>query len=568
MEKLPNIKNIFFSHSKLICLSDKAISAFRVQNYYKGLGYLRLIIDTTVDIAPEILRNQDYFNEDMQVVHEDIVNSILSSLLEANETFDYVLLADILELRWIPFLITLQEIIISKEGILYQEDLFDKNVNVLMKTDSVLTSKLKKEGTLKPAIAMDGYLLEPTSCGLLTLALYDNDMKFYLHSNGQVLREAMLIAGEWFSPFKSTYHIYGLGLGYPMIELAGLDETIVIHIYESDWNILRFAFTYTDMTQLIDSDRIYIHYDPEFIQLSSFLGVDEEDTVFAIHYPSIRNIKNSKIREQLEDYFISYSSVKNQINQLNGNFKRNILNYDATVDCLKESFAGKDLIIVAAGPSLDKNFRELKSNKKNTIILVTGTVFKKLIMAGIQPDYVIISDATAAIYHQFEGLAKVKVPLLFLSTTFYKIPQTYSGKRYLICQRGYTKAEEYAAKMDYNLYQSGGSVSTAALDIGIRFQCNRIIFIGLDLAYTNNLDHAADTTDLIKFDRKDLRMIEDIYGGMVSTGKNLDLYRKWIEHRIKETDGIEFINATEGGAKIHGMQNMKLLECFSGNTID
>ena len=40
------------------------------------------------------------------------------------------------------------------------------------------------------------------------------------------------------------------------------------------------------------------------------------------------------------------------------------------------------------------------------------------------------------------------------------------------------------------------------------------------------------------------------------------MYRKWIENRIENVTEIEFIDATEGGAKVKGMQIKKLSECL------
>jgi hypothetical protein len=56
--------------------------------------------------------------------------------------------------------------------------------------------------------------------------------------------------------------------------------------------------------------------------------------------------------------------------------------------------------------------------------------------------------------------------------------------------------------------------------------------------------------------------VEDIYGKLIYTSKSLDMYRQWIENRIKGIKDIEFIDATEGGARIKGMQIRKLSECI------
>ena len=227
---------------------------------------------------------------------------------------------------------------------------------------------------------------------------------------------------------------------------------------------------------------------------------------------------------------------------------------------MENQFAGKDLYIIAAGPSLDINFKELKKVGADGIILATGTVLKKLVNHGIRPDYVIITDANAAVYPQIEGIGNIGVPLLYLSTVYHKVVKDYVGDKYFICQKDYNLSEAFACQNGYRLFNTGGSVSTTALDIGIQFGCKRIIFVGLDLAFTNNLDHATGTPVRRWVDTSDRRQVEDIDGGLVSTGKNLDIYRKWIEKRILDEKDISFIDATEGGAKIKGTIIKKLAE--------
>jgi hypothetical protein len=101
------------------------------------------------------------------------------------------------------------------------------------------------------------------------------------------------------------------------------------------------------------------------------------------------------------------------------------------------------------------------------------------------------------------------------------------------------------------------------LDIGISFACKRIIFLGLDLAFTDNYIHAAETSRRDLTSTEDLRQVPDIHGNKIFTSKSLDIYRQWIENRIRNEKGIEFIDATEGGARIEGMKLMKLSECLS-----
>ena len=59
-----------------------------------------------------------------------------------------------------------------------------------------------------------------------------------------------------------------------------------------------------------------------------------------------------------------------------------------------------------------------------------------------------------------------------------------------------------------------------------------------------------------------LRKVEGITSEYVYTSKTLDIYRQWIETRINGEKGTEFINVSKG-ARIHGMKEKNLRECFS-----
>lgn len=52
--------------------------------------------------------------------------------------------------------------------------------------------------------------------------------------------------------------------------------------------------------------------------------------------------------------------------------------------------------------------------------------------------------------------------------------------------------------------------------------------------------------------------VEDIYGGKVYTEGNMDMYRRWYEEIISSNPDYTVIDATEGGAKIHGSKIMTL----------
>ncbi len=556
------INLIFNNNIRLLSNMDKLVHFFRIQNYDRGLRIATNIIDQLSSSIELLISQSEYFNTDTVRMSSDTLLEMMRSILDAQSTRDYILLADLYEIQIIPFIISLQEYIIGREEFDFPEGNYTDSINLLKVKDPALAEliiALPLQGLAIPS----GPAVEFASCGLMTLTAYDHGLKFYLHSNRNVSGEAFRLASSWYREEKTKYIIYGLGLGYHVMELSSLDDGIQIEVYESDLNVIHLACAYTGMKNILSDSRIKLTYDPDFSKMMSRIDTLSEGTELVLHYPSVRMIKNDIIRERLEEYFIQYSSINNQSSVLRSNFNHNMLLQDNAVDVLAESFGGKDLYIVAAGPSLDLNFLLLKERKANSILLATGTVFHKLMKASIQPDYVIVTDANSRVYKQIRGLEESSVPMLYLSTANKQVTSNYRGNRYIIFQEGYPKAEDYAKENGFHLHKTGGSVSTTALDIGIRFGCRRIIFLGLDLAYTNNYVHAADTSRRELKGDTHLLQVTDIHGDKIYTTKTLTIYRKWIENRIADASGIEFINATEGGVKIKGMRHAKLMEVLS-----
>ena len=89
-----------------------------------------------------------------------------------------------------------------------------------------------------------------------------------------------------------------------------------------------------------------------------------------------------------------------------------------------------------------------------------------------------------------------------------------------------------------------------------------VILMGQDLAMTGNRTHA-DGTFKEKMDEIDVTNpgymeVDAIGGGKVLTRDDFDRYRKWFEHMAKQWEHVTMVDATEGGALIHGSKVMTL----------
>lgn len=547
----------------LIAWSDKTIYYIGQQNYCRSMSLVIKIVEEMNDAVKLWFENKKGINKDSNIIEEQEILMLLQELIEAQKNSDYIILADLLELRFIPFLSSMQTVIQNMDILCFSEKVYKTNIEAMKKVNNFLYKELIKVEF--NSFDKKRYKIEGTTCGLVTAYVEREGQSCYLHTNGYINKESFLLVDSWYHDEIDEYVVYGMGLGYHIKELCDFDDTIKIKVIESDLNSLNIALSCNNFEENLLSEQLEIIFDPDWIMLGEELRQLESYTrkKFVVYEPAIHLIGNKEKKEAIEDFFIGYQSVKNQLQNLKRNFWRNVKKYDFSIDNLKKLWIGKNIFLIAAGPSLDKNSLELKRKPSNSIFIAVGTVCKKLLKLGIRPDFIIITDAFEGTFAQLEGLEEEDIPLLVLSTVYYKIVDTYKGKKYLICQKGFKEAEDLAKEKEWMTFQTGGSVSTTAIDIAIQFCCKRMIVVGLDLAYTDYASHATETIERITSDERGKRIIEGMDGKSVYTIKNLDIYRKWIERRIVEEKEIEFIDATEGGAKIAGMKIMPLKDVMN-----
>lgn len=529
------IHKIFLENQKVLQLIDMAVANFHVQNFDKALRFGVKILDRFAQLLPLYLEVEEALNE-TGIVQIDVqqINEMLTAILQTQEIADYILLPDLYEMQLAPFIAEVQQ---------------------------ALFEIIQESEWIEEADSCDEYTVEFCTNGEFTLAKQSGDRRLYLHSNNKPMRAAFELAKSWYKPDKSKYTIFGFGLGYHAYQLGELDETVEITVFENDERVIQLAEKYGMKDVFLANPKHKLIYDKEYSLLLNELSRLNEQGIFVIHYPSLQLLTDSDIKKKLENYFIQYSSVENQMSLMIGNFRENQEQVSQSVYELEERWKGKTAYIVAAGPSLDYNFKELKRVKKeDSIIIAVGTVFRKMIKENIPIDYVVISEANERIIGQIREVENQDIPMLLLSTANHKFAKLYQGPKYLVYQEDFELAEETAKDKNGFTCKVGGSVSTVALDLAIKMGCKRVVTVGLDLAYTNNYVHALDTSRRNISDVKNLRIIVDIYGKEVYTTRSMDKYRQWIERRVSEVKNVEFYNATEGGADIKGMQNVILKE--------
>ena len=514
---------LFYNNQQSIKLSYEIVESFRKQNFYIATSKLTKLLGYLDTVAGYIFSQEDYKSL------ADELQLILPALLDAQDNCDYVLQADIIEGDLLPLLQKLQ-IAFQERDLVQVPDFFEKNMIALKQYDFSLYRVLDKENEDEA---------------------FANGQLFYLHSSVNPEREARFLADSLKQ--AEDYIVFGMELGYHVLELLNRHQSASVCVFESNIYMLYMAFTYIDWTTYIANGRMRVVYNDDPKQLVSELSrqfAEMKNAELLVYYPAIKMIEDAQTRQLLEDFFVTTSSMREQGSLLDSNFE--VISKLNLPECgeLKDIFKDKAVVIVGAGPSVDSQLDSLRKYRDKITVFATGHITRKLVNEGITPDAVIITDPQPLMYKQIDGVNLKDIPMILLSTASSSIVEYYNGPIYVAYQSGYAPAEIKAGKIGSTLFETGGSVTTTALDIALRFGAGKIIFVGVDLAYTGGYSHAlgegrkVENTDV-------LRQVRSNTGGMVYTSKNLDIYRKWIERRLEGVRNTEVYN-TGDGAEIKG----------------
>ena len=227
-------------------------------------------------------------------------------------------------------------------------------------------------------------------------------------------------------------------------------------------------------------------------------------------------------------------------------------------------------IIVSAGPSLNKNLLDLKKAEGKACIIATDTAMKPLLNAGIVPNlFVIIDGLKPGFLFQHRDISKV--PMVAMTEVSVDAMKAHQGKKFF-----YYSGSPYEHQLLKDLgekeqqdktlpnLESGGSVATTAYTLARYMGSKTIILMGQDLALTGNKTHADGTfhekMEEISVDKNSefYPQVEAVGGGTVTTRADLKVYLDWFEKYIKKWSDVTTVDATEGGALIHGSKVMTL----------
>lgn len=458
------------------------------------------------------------------------------------------------------------------------QDFLDRNLEFLSRHLGAFDLVKKALKVYNPSV----YSVDEAKDGSAILTYKGSDSRsINYHSRYNPIREAEQVVAAAYNG-ESHALLIGSGMAYTasivLEKLPNLDYGPQLFILEPDPFVFISALKYRDLTKLLADKRVVI-----------FLGtdVDRIGEEWDIYFDwattdGLAVIEHQPSKSRFADFFNRFfEKLKYLANRSKGNLvtlmnvgsefhTNNFINlpeafFTPGAERLFDKFNGVPAVIVAAGPSLDKNLPFLKRVKGRFPIIAVDTALRHMIATGIKPDIVCAADSSYENSLDFVGVEDEKEVILAAELmTHPDIFRVFKGPKLLVSFGGGLYPQIAKFREPAGNLICWGSVATTAFDLARKIGADPIIFIGLDLSFCDGRLHARGSySDDILFEKlhpftsienetaeyiaeRGRFQFKGSDGTFIYTDANMKAYKEWFEDQFRQTPA-KIINATEGG---------------------
>lgn len=413
---------------------------------------------------------------------------------------------------------------------------------------------------------------------------FEEGGQYYLLHSIQEKEEAEYLIKEIEKSRDYLLVVYGIGnlvLLEKLIEVTS--EHTKILIIEENIHIFRYCMYYKRLEDIFKSKKVcFTVGEQQCFDVMVRICVQNEwnnlvhntKVITTPAYQIYRAELKRKIKQLNKELATSVHVLGNSTeDQMNG-VTNNYLNVDACIktNSIKEiegKYKGVPGIVVASGPSLDKNIHLLKEAQGKAVIVACDASYQQCLKQGVKPDAIASIERDIPTYEYFYKGKSFDKDLVFVGPglVWPDILKEFPGKTILMAKTS-DGADGWWMKHFDNMefVVMGMSCANVAHAVLEQAGCDPIILIGQDLAYTDDKQHsdeahAAFEDDNTIDDQKEYLWTEDIYGNKVKTTTVFNLFREYFERRAEDNKGT-LVDATEGGAKIKGSKIMTFREAI------
>ncbi|MDI6710299.1 MAG: DUF115 domain-containing protein [Thermoanaerobacterales bacterium] len=414
--------------------------------------------------------------------------------------------------------------------------------------------------------------------GQVTARAHIKDVRtIWLHSAYDPGREAVSLVSKHSLIRAGVIIVLGLGLGHHVVEvLRRIGERTPVLVVERNNEMKQLAqrhnrslvwerFTVASNEQEI---KAFLYRHKDCLKGQELVVIEHTASLqLDLHY---YGEMRKRIRDYVSTLVVELATGKNLNRFIHENVFANLpgIIHDPGITAITDIFKGKPAVIVAAGPSLNKNICLLAEAKNKSAVICVGTALRAMLAEGLHPDFVVTLDPMEANYRLFTGLDPTEAFLCYEPQTHPRIPPLFAKRRFVFNSFGNPLqlwlSSLYGSK---GYVEPGGSVAIAAFGIGLILGCNPIVFVGQDLAYTGGFSHAAGTV----YEGRRVQALEGrldhlevpaINGGKVWTSRAMHGFLVRFEELFALHNDRLIIDATEGGALKRGTKVMTFREAL------
>lgn len=210
-------------------------------------------------------------------------------------------------------------------------------------------------------------------------------------------------------------------------------------------------------------------------------------------------------------------------------------------------------VILAAGPSLEAVLPHLAKIREHSVIIAVETALRAALRAGVEPDYIVLTDPQ---YYAFRHIAGLSSPSSILVTDLCAYPAAlrFDCRAVLLSQSAIPLARYFERKMNLSLASlgAGGSVASCAWNLAYLLGAKSIYVAGLDLSFPRGETHVkgstieeathaaccrlctAETAAVPRLISGASRTGKDYNGCDVATDSRMLMFAWWFESRIAQ----------------------------------
>lgn len=375
--------------------------------------------------------------------------------------------------------------------------------------------------------------------------------------------------------------MYGMGLGYSILELLRNRKNLqYMIIFELNIEFFIHAIRQMDLAEIFTDNRVIICLG-EPHDLNSFMAPANRalmlEDIHTLNLQSCFQVNQAyeKVSSLVFDYISAFNTegatkiahgrtfFENRLKHLTS------MHHDKKLEDLAGRFKGVPALIIAAGPSLDKNIDQIAKAIGKAVIISVDTALPNLLNHGIIPDFITSIDYQELTYEKISGSAANpacrQISLICTSWVTDTVPKRFPAKNVFWAFSNNAMENWINVSMGGKMAVGGaGTVAHLNFTSARVLGCSPIIFVGQDLAFSNSRGHASnvvlssdETTKRVLDSGQDILWVKGLVEPEVPTNRQMCGYKNVFEKMIKESEA-KVINSTEGGALILGSENMPL----------